>query len=165
MFCIQRKAVPNGGTLGHVVIRNVTAIDGRYGGGQVKNLREAHYSPAGGGVWFGFNHDRFPYAYITDIVMKDIYFETNINSTFMFTAIAQTKETKMLSADHLTFDDFSVYGKQNRTSIFGTRPKAPDDFMKNINIRNLTINGEKMRRLEDFSIIGNEGRNLNVKIQ
>ena len=165
LFCIQRKAVPNGGTLGHVVIRNVTAIDGRYGGGQVKNLREAHYSPAGGGVWFGFNHDRFPYAYITDIVMKDIYFETNINSTFMFTAIAQTKETKMLSADHLTFDDFSVYGKQNRTSIFGTRPKAPDDFMKNINIRNLTINGEKMKRLEDFSIIGNEGRNLNVKIR
>ncbi len=87
-----------------------------------------------------------------------------MNTLFMFTAIAGTRETKMLTIDNSTFENISVFGEQYVKSVFGTRPNAPDDVM-DIVIKNLTIEGKKIKKISDFANVVNEGKNLKVIIK
>jgi hypothetical protein len=166
-FCFVRSMPKDGNTLGHAVIRNVTVIDGRYGANIVNNPAASEYNPMRGGFWLGINHDRkgHNYAYVADVVMQNITFETIVNPLFQFAPMTGSKFNKMIGIEDITFDNIRVPMGQHWKSIFGGRTGAPDDVMRNIVIRDLVIGGKKITDLDEFARVRSDGRNLEVRIQ
>jgi len=167
VFCFVRSMPKDGETLGHSLIRNVTVIDGRYGAYGVNNLAGEEYNPMRGGFWLGINKDNnfHNFGYVADIVMQNITFETIVNPLFQFAPMTGTKFNKMIGVEDITFDNIQVPMGQNWKSIFGVRPEAPDDFIRGIVIKNLSIGGKKMTDFDDFARTRSDGRNLEVKIE
>lgn len=167
VFCFARNIPRDGNTLGHSLIRNVTVIDGRYGAGAVNNLADEQYNPMRGGFWLGINHDKSGnnFGHIADIVMQNITFETIVNPLFQFAPMTGTKYNKMIGVEDITFDNIQVPMGQNWKSIFGVRPKAPDDFIRRIVIKDLIIGGKKITSFDEFARTRSEGRNLDVHIE
>jgi hypothetical protein len=167
VFCFVRTMPTDGDTLGHSLIRNVTVIDGRYGAYGVSNLAGDQYNPMRGGFWLGINNDKNfnNYAYVADIVMQNIYFETIVNPLFQFAPMTGSRYSKMIGVEDITFDNIQVPMGQNWKSIFGVRPEAPDDFMRGIVIKDLMIGGKKITDFDEFARKRSEGRNLEVKLE
>lgn len=167
VFCFARSAPTDGNTLGHSLVRNVTVIDGRYGSAGVGNLAGEEYNPMRGGFWLGINHDKSHanFGHIADIVMQDITFETTVNPLFQFAPMTGTKHNKMIGVEGITFDNIQVPMGQNWKSIFGVRPEAPDDFIRGIVIKDLSIGGKKVTAFDEFARTREDGRNLDVKVK
>ncbi|MEI8098615.1 MAG: hypothetical protein WCG74_07255 [Sediminibacterium sp.] len=167
VFCFVRTMPNDGETLGHSLIRNVTVIDGRYGQYGVENLEANQYNPMRGGFWLGINNDKNfnNFGYIADIVMQNITFETIVNPLFQFAPMTGSRFSKMIGVEDFTFDNIQVPMGQNWKSIFGVRPETPDDFMRRILIKNLTIGGKKIANFDEFARMRSDGRNLEVIIK
>ncbi len=167
VFCFVRTMPGDGDTLGHSVIRNVTVIDGRYGAYGVNNLAGEEYNPMRGGFWLGINNDKNfnNFGYVADIVMQNITFETIVNPLFQFAPMTGTKFSKMIGVEDITFDNIQAPLGQNWKSVFGVRPEAPDDFIRGIVIKDLTIGGKKITDFDDFARTRSDGRNLEMKIE
>jgi len=167
IFCFVRTMPSDGDTLGHSLIRNVTVIDGRYGAYNISNLAKAEYNPMRGGFWLGINNDKNfnNFGYVADIVLQNITFETVTSPLFQFASLTGTHYSKMIGVEDITFENIQVPMGQNWKSIFGVRPEAPDDFMRGIVIKDLTIGGKKITEFDEFAQKRSEGRNLEVEIK
>jgi hypothetical protein len=120
-----------------------------------------------GGFWLGINKDNKSsnYGYLADVVLQNITFETITNPLFQFAPMTGTKYSKMIGVDDFTFDGIHVPMGQHWRSIFGPRPEAPDDHLKNIVIKDLYLGHQKMTQLKDFADTRGKTKNLDIKIK